>query len=139
MRLALPEDLRLQVLAEARAAFPRECCGLIIGVRVLGARGGPDAHALALFPARNAAALSDRFEIDPADHFAALRTARAGGQAIIGCYHSHPNGIAVPSSMDLLGAGEEGFLWLIAGKDELRAYVYLRGEFTGADLVTSSS
>lgn len=134
MRLALPEDLRLQVLAEARAAFPRECCGLILGVR-----SGADAHALALHPARNAAALSDRFEIDPADHFAALRTARAGGQAVIGCYHSHPNGIAWPSGRDLLGAGEEGFLWLIAGKDELRAFLYLDGQFTGANLVTSSS
>jgi proteasome lid subunit RPN8/RPN11 len=132
--MALPEDLRLQILAEARAAFPRECCGLILGVR-----SGADAHALALHPARNAAALSDRFEIDPADHFAALRTARISGQAVIGCYHSHPNGIAWPSAKDLVGAGEENFLWLIVGKDELKLFVYLTGKFTEADLVTSSS
>lgn len=134
MKLFLPDDLRLQVLAEARAAFPRECCGLMLGVR-----SGGDAHALALYPARNAAALSDRFEIDPADHFAALRLARAGSQQVIGCYHSHPNGVAWPSARDLKGAGEEGFVWLIAGKDELKAFVYLDGRFTGADLVTSSS
>jgi proteasome lid subunit RPN8/RPN11 len=134
MRLLLPEDLRMQVAAEARAAFPRECCGLILGVRT-----GADAHALALHPARNLAAFSDRFEMDPVDQFAALRTARAGGQAVIGCYHSHPNGIAWPSGKDLAGAGEEGFLWLIAGKDALKVFVYLTGKFTEADLVTSSS
>ena len=134
MKLFLPDDLRLQVLTAARAAFPRECCGLILGVR-----SGGDAHALALYPARNAAALSDRFEIDPADHFAALRLARAGSQQVIGCYHSHPNGVAWPSAQDLKGAGEDGFAWLIAGKDELKAFVYRGGAFIGADLVTSSS
>jgi desampylase len=134
MRLALPDDLRLQVLAAARAAFPRECCGLILGVR-----SGTDGHALALHPARNVAVHSDRFEIDPIDQFAALKTARAGGQEVIGCYHSHPDGLAWPSARDLAGAGEDGFFWLIAGKAELKAFVYLTGKFTEVDLVTSSS
>lgn len=134
MKLALPEDLRHQILAAARAAFPRECCGLILGVR-----HGGDAHALALHPARNVAAFSDRFEMDPADQFAALRAARATGQAVIGCYHSHPNGVAWPSARDLAGGGEENFLWLIVGKDELKLFVYSATGFTEADLVTSSS
>jgi proteasome lid subunit RPN8/RPN11 len=139
MKLALPEDLRHQILAAARAAFPRECCGLILGVRALGAQDGIDAHALALHPARNLATHSDRFEMDPVDQFAALRMARATGQAVIGCYHSHPNGLAWPSLRDLAGAGEEGFLWLIVGKAEMKLFVYWTGAFTEADLVTSSS
>lgn len=134
MRLALPEDLRLQIAAEARAVFPRECCGLILGTRT-GAQG----HALALHPARNIAAGADRFEIDPADHFAALRTGRATGLGVIGCYHSHPGGVARPSPSDLAGAGEDGFFWLIAAPAEFAVFIYVRGEFIGADLVTSSS
>lgn len=57
---------------------------------------------------------SDRFEIDPADHFAAIRAARANEHEIVGCYHSHPNGKAEPSARDAEGAWDEGFIWLIA-------------------------
>ena len=32
-QVALPEALRLRLLQEARAAFPRECCGLVEGLR----------------------------------------------------------------------------------------------------------
>ena len=79
---------------------------------------------------------------DPADQFAAQKAARAQGQAIIGCYHSHPGGQAQPSAADLAGAGEEDFLWLIASGETLNAFVYSRGGFArldwGADWVTSS-
>jgi proteasome lid subunit RPN8/RPN11 len=127
--------LRTQILAEARAAAPRECCGL-----VLGRRRHDTAVAAALHPARNLAADADRFLIDPADHFAAMHAAREAGVSVIGCYHSHPGGTARPSARDQEGAGEENFLWLIATPEgALAAFVYLRGGLTGADLVTSSS
>jgi proteasome lid subunit RPN8/RPN11 len=108
MTLALPREFCLRIEMEARAAYPGECCGLIEGVR-----DGDTARALALHTARNIAAARDRFEIHPEDHFAALRAARARGHAIIGCYHSHPDGAPLPSDTDLSGAGEEGFVWLI--------------------------
>ena len=66
MKAALPAPLAAQVRAAARAAFPHECCGLIEGVR-----DGDIFRITALHPARNRAASPDRFEIDPADHFAA--------------------------------------------------------------------
>jgi proteasome lid subunit RPN8/RPN11 len=69
----------------------------------------------------------------------AQKSARKSGHAVIGCYHSHPNGRAQPSATDLAGANVEDFLWLIAAGDELNAFVYLRGVFTGADWVTSES
>jgi proteasome lid subunit RPN8/RPN11 len=134
MKLVLPEQLQTQILAEAKAAHPGECCGLIIG-----ARDGDAATALSLHPARNLAARDDRFEIDPADHFAALKAARASGLAVIGCYHSHPDGAARPSQRDLAGAGEDGFVWLIAAGGDLAVFVYFTGTFTDAALVTSSS
>jgi proteasome lid subunit RPN8/RPN11 len=141
-RLHLPPAQREQILSAAREAGQRECCGLIEGVR-----DGEAARALALHPARNLAGGRDRFELDPQDQFDALRAARARGHAIIGCYHSHPGGRARPSATDLAGAGEEDFLWLIAGASSgedwgLAAFVYRGGEFfglpTGADCVTSS-
>jgi proteasome lid subunit RPN8/RPN11 len=147
MRLILPQLLRARIEEEAHAAFPRECCGLIEGERSEGV-----ATAVALHPARNVAGANDRFEIHPEDHFAALKAARAQNRALIGCYHSHPNGSSVPSTTDHAGAGEENFLWLIAaipridGPAALAAFAYCAGGFVsvdldgplGADLVTSS-
>ena len=132
-RVALPAPQAAHIRALAQAAIPDECCGLLEGLR-----DGGDFRVTALHPARNRAASSDRFEIDPADHFAARRVARARGHVIIGCYHSHPGGQAQPSAVDLAGAGEDNFLWLIASNEDLAAFVYLRGVFTGADWVTSS-
>jgi len=133
-RVVLPAQLRGQILREAAGAYPHECCGLVEG-----ACEGLAFRVTALHPARNLASSPDRFEIDPSDQFAALKAARARGHAIIGCYHSHPVGRGEPSATDRAGAGEENFLWLIAAGESLNAFVYLRGEFVGADWVTSSA
>jgi desampylase len=135
-RVELPAALANAIQEAARIASPYECCGLLEGRREDGAF-----RITALHPARNLSSDAARFEIDPRDHFAAQKRARANGTAIIGCYHSHPGGKAQPSAADRAGAGEEDFLWLIAGNDGLNAFVYLGGGFvsvTGADWVTSS-
>ena len=148
MKLVLPRRLWVYIEEEARAAFPRECCGLIEG-----AWHEDFAKATMVHAARNVAAQNDRFEIDPRDHFAALKQARGRSGTLIGCYHSHPNGSPTPSATDRDGAGEENFLWLIAALEHrdgpvgLAAFVYSAGGFVfvdlegplGADLVTSSA
>jgi len=133
MGVIMPDGLRAQILVEAQGAYPRECCGLIEGLRQ-----AENFRITALHPSRNLAKAADRFDIDPRDQFAAYKTARAQHRAIIGCYHSHPNGRAEPSAMDLAGAGEENFLWLIASNESVNAFVYLDGRFDGAEWVTSS-
>ena len=125
MRVVLPDDVRERILRAAADAHPAECCGLLEGERAA------DCFRItALHPARNLATEPDRFEIDPQDHFAAHRSARARGHALIGCYHSHPHGPAQPSATDLAGAGEENFLWLIAGAGGLNAFVHAKSGFT---------
>ena len=128
--LVLAPKLREQIAREALAALPRECCGLIEGVRE-----GETVRATALHSTRNLSPDTDRFEIDPADHFKALRAARAAGGDIVGCYHSHPNGKAEPSPRDAAGAFEAGFVWLIAALSpgnaaaKFAAYVFSGGAF----------
>ncbi|HXC55848.1 MAG TPA: M67 family metallopeptidase [Rhizomicrobium sp.] len=129
MRLVLPHGMRRQFEREARAALPRECCGLIEG-----RREGARIEAVALHPARNLAAASRRFEIDPSDHIRIRRGARRRGHAIVGCYHSHPDGMAEPSALDRAGAGEDDFVWLIlaAGRETvclLAAFVFKNSDF----------
>jgi len=110
--LHLPQPLRANLMNEARDAFPRECCGLVEGTL-----SGVHARATALHATRNLAVEPDRFEIDPAVHFALLRGLRGTARQIIGCYHSHPNGRAEPSDRDRAAALQTGFLWLIAALD----------------------
>jgi len=60
-----------------------------------------------------APASNDRFEVDPELRLSVMREARGTGRAIIGHYHSHPNGSARPSATDLALAYEPDLVWLI--------------------------
>ena len=73
-------------------AAPRECCGVLLGV---------GNRILAAIPGRNLAASPTRFELDPRDHIAARRQARAAGQEVLGFYHSHPATPPRPSPTDV--------------------------------------
>ena len=92
------------IAAHARAAAPDECCGLLVGT---GARI-ESAHA-----ARNLRRSPTRYLIDPADHFAAIRSGRKAGLAVVGAYHSHPASAASPSPRDEREATGSDFLYLI--------------------------
>ncbi len=122
-------DLR----AEVAAAAPHEACGLLLG---------QGRQIRALQPAANLAPFPERlFEIDPQVLFSAHRGARTGGPAIIGCYHSHPSGLAWPSAVDAAQAHDPGWLWLIAGTDGLAAFVVqengpIHGRFAPVSLIT---
>jgi desampylase len=102
------------IRAHAAAEPGREVCGLLFGqadqvtaVRAV-ANVAPD-------PVR-------RFEIDPAELFAAIRAERAGGPHWVGCYHSHPNGRAEPSETDRASAAGDGKLWLIVAGEEVTGW-----------------
>ena len=92
------------IAAHARGAAPAECCGLLIGT---GARI-ESAHA-----ARNLRRSPTRYLVDPADHFAAIRSGRKTGLAVVGAYHSHPASAASPSPRDEREATDADFLYLI--------------------------
>ena len=138
MALILRPDLNDMIGAHAKGAFPGECCGLLEGHR-----GRSDIVVEAIWPTRNLSSAPDRFEIDPADHFRVLRAARERGRSIIGCFHSHPNGLASPSPRDRDGASDEHFIWIIAALNgagmapAILAYEYEGGAFVPLAIRTS--
>ncbi len=136
--LILPRGQRLQMEAEARAAFPRECCGLVEGMRVGGA-----IVVMAVHPSPNRAATPDAFEIDPALQIRLLRELRGTGREIVGCYHSHPNGASDPSPRDRAGAAEAGAVWLITALSResaaTRAFLFDGSDFQPLPITPTAS
>lgn len=105
----------LDAIREAvRQSGHNEACGLLFGA---------DGEIVEATVARNVSPEPrHRFEIDPAHLFEAHRRSRAGPLQLIGCWHSHPNGIARPSRSDRAGVCDMGWLWLIAAGDALTAW-----------------
>jgi proteasome lid subunit RPN8/RPN11 len=113
------------LVAHARAAFPAECCGLLIG------RDGAIAEAA---PAANTAAdPTRRFVVDPKDHIDGRRAARRRGLDVVGFYHSHPRSPAEPSAVDLAEASYADYLYLIvslaAAPPDVRVFRLEAGNF----------
>ena len=88
--------------------------------------------------ARNLEAGPTRYLIDPQDHFAAMKGARAEGRQVIGAYHSHPAGAAVPSPSDIAEAsGGPDFLYVIVApvSGTVAGYSLKNGDVIVAELV----
>lgn len=105
--LSIPEDVLAAVYAEARAAFPAECCGWLSGpagtpavdaVRpCFNAQSSPTLQGTeALVPDRTA---ETAYVIDGDDLFALSETFDGPRPAKV-LYHSHPNGRAYFSETD---------------------------------------
>ena len=85
-----------EMIAHVRAAVPNEGCGML---------GGRDGAALAVFPARNAAASPIRFTIHPEDLLQIVRTVEyERAWQIVGIFHSHVASPAYPSATDVAEA-----------------------------------
>ena len=121
MTVRISRTLLNAILADAAQGRSLERCGLLLG--------SPDHIREVRFAANVAADPARHFELDPSVLLAAHKMARAGGPQIIGHYHSHPAGEAVPSATDARCALADGSLWLlVAGND---AALWRAGE-TGA-------
>jgi proteasome lid subunit RPN8/RPN11 len=118
MLLLMPEDLKA-IADHAEAAYPGEACGLLVGFH----RADGDIEVTKVAESRNLAAAQSnkRFEVDPELRFRLMREARDqapaalpdAARAIVGHYHSHPDGPARPSAVDLARAYEPDLVWLI--------------------------
>lgn len=112
--VAISRGLLEQIVALGVAREAEEVCGLLLG----------QAGTIeAILPAANVAPDPARhFELDPAALIAAHRAARSGGPQVIGHYHSHPSGVAIPSRTDAACASPDDSLWLIVGGGEARLW-----------------
>ena len=93
----LPSVIRAAIVSHARAEYPNEACGLIVGDRAA-ADGG---RALRYEPTRNKAASPYRYEIDPDDLLRLTIETDDADEVFWGIVHSHTHTPAVPSPTDV--------------------------------------
>jgi proteasome lid subunit RPN8/RPN11 len=118
------------IVAHAMDERPNECCGLLIGTADL-------IHDVVR--ARNVRKSPTKFQVEPADHFAAIRRARAAGLEVVGAYHSHPNGPSGPSEMDRVRLNDPTMVHVIVslahGTRTVRAFRFSEGNFSQLEFV----
>jgi proteasome lid subunit RPN8/RPN11 len=91
-----------EMVAQARAELPNECCGLLGGVFEEASPGGERIGRVARrYPLINAAANPRLFESDPRSMFEADRDMRRNKLEVLAVYHSHPTSAPLPSKTDL--------------------------------------
>jgi proteasome lid subunit RPN8/RPN11 len=113
MMVEISSAARDTMLALADADPLKEVCGLLFGI---------GCRIDAVTSVRNVAEdPRANFELDPSALFAALRAQRAGGPALLGYFHSHPNGLSCPSATDVAMAQPDNLIWIIIG-NELTAW-----------------
>ncbi|HSF13819.1 MAG TPA: M67 family metallopeptidase [Erythrobacter sp.] len=105
MDIEVTSEALAAMRAAAAAAYPHEACGLLLGEdgQITEARAVANVHS----------APATHFEIDPQALIDAHRAARSGGPEVLGYYHSHPVGVAVPSATDHACAAGDGRVWAI--------------------------
>jgi len=110
------------IRAHAEAAYPEECCGALVGWSGgVGGRGRGRVVVRAIPTGNGAVRGRGRRYLIPGEVVRAVEAeARAGGLAVVGFYHSHPDGGAEPSRSDLELAWP-WYSYLIAGVSGGRA------------------
>lgn len=95
------------MIAHAAAEAPREACGLIVG---------DGSRVMEIIPVKNVADdPHKRYRMDPAALADYLPRLDAGRLTLIGFYHSHPTGQAVPSETDIREAAYPDVAYVIVG------------------------
>lgn len=97
--LTLPSEWDALIRREGEAAYPNECCGILIG-EIDDAGNKSVQRAVAIHNAQEDSEQYHRFLITPEDMLYAEQTARAAKLDVIGFYHSHPDHPAAPSGYD---------------------------------------
>ncbi|NGM70043.1 M67 family metallopeptidase [Natronolimnobius sp. AArcel1] len=94
--LVIPTAIRDEIRERARGGSPAEICGVLGGEF-----GTKKSRVDSQYPAENVAdSPRTRYRIDPEEQLEVFERLEAGGEEIVGFYHSHPRGPDQPSETD---------------------------------------
>ncbi len=104
LKLEIPTYIFEDMLEQAKAEAPIECCGILAG------SGG---KVEKLYKMTNAELRSDHFMMAPEQQFEAVKDIRSSSLDMLAIYHSHPETPARPSAEDIRLALTPGVVYLI--------------------------
>ncbi|MBM4070190.1 MAG: M67 family metallopeptidase [Planctomycetes bacterium] len=99
-KLIVPQDFYRQMLEQARAELPNECCGLLAGKIVEEPGKPPLGWVSAWYPLVNDKASPVEYLSEPRSMAKAWLDMKRRGLEIIAIYHSHPTSDPTPSRKD---------------------------------------
>ncbi len=131
---SLTIDLALceQIIDHARRGYPYEVCGLV---------GGRDWQAELVTSVPNASLTPhNTYEMERQAMVDAIIAFQRQGREVVAIYHSHPDGDAVPSELDIAQATWSDAIYLIVGLNEaeepdFRAWTIRNGQAEQATLI----
>jgi proteasome lid subunit RPN8/RPN11 len=97
-RLQMPHRFYDEMVAQAVAELPNECCGVFTGYLVEEGAVQLIGRVMRRYPLANEAASPREYHAAP---FAPYRDNRRNGMEILAIYHSHPTTDPLPSRTDL--------------------------------------
>jgi desampylase len=114
-QLELPADLYAAMVAHATEGSPSEVVGMLGGLWQ-----GQQATAVELLPLESLGS-NEFFLANPRSQYLATRTLKRLGHQVVGIYHSHPGGVAVPSPIDCHFARDQHCPHIVIGADSTHA------------------
>lgn len=133
--LRIPDWCLAQMLIQARAELPNECCGLLAG-KISDDR--TSAEVTHRYPLINERASPTEFQSEPRNHLAAERDIRRLGLDVLAVYHTHPQSEPRPSKKDLDRNYSPGVMNVIIGliepRPEVRGWWLSETEFQEGDI-----
>ncbi len=123
--LFIPRKLTQKLLHLAQISPEQEVCGLI---------GGQGNFARSCYPVNNISEQpAIRFEMDPEQQIAAMKTMRDKDEQLLAIYHSHPSAAAEPSQRDIQLASYPDAVYLLIslntkGVLEMRGFHIQQGQ-----------
>jgi proteasome lid subunit RPN8/RPN11 len=128
MRIA--RQLYEEIVAQARAEAPNECCGMV---------AARDGEAIKVYPATNTAASPLRYEIDGAEQYRIQMEIADADLELGAIYHSHTRTAPYPSQTDINLAFYPDSLYVIVGlgdgEVDVRAWTIRDGQVSEAELI----
>ena len=121
----LPPEIRAAMLEHARAEYPNEMCGVVVGDGYAVAGG----EALRWEPARNAEASPMRYSVHPEDLLRLTIETDDADEVFWAIAHSHVRSPAVPSPTDIGVAQYPDALYILVSlsDDDVRAWRIVDG------------
>ena len=95
-----------EMIAHCLGSYPEEGCGLITG-------DPSTATVAAVHPTTNRAAAAQVYTVDPGEYLRIDRAVEAGGQSVIGVFHSHTRTDPYPSPTDVAQAPDPSWHYVI--------------------------